>query len=62
MVDQASADDEYGLPPQLDAIVDGVVGQAERMLVPNCGYDPNHQARLRPQARAWLRALAKKHA
>ena len=39
------ADDEYGLPAQLDAIVDGVAGPAERVLVPNCAHDPHHQAR-----------------
>jgi len=39
------ADDEYGLPAQLDAIVDGVAGPAERALVPNCAHDPHHQAR-----------------
>ena len=39
------ADDEYGLPAQLDAIVDGVAGPAQRMLVPNCAHDPHHQAR-----------------
>jgi pimeloyl-ACP methyl ester carboxylesterase len=38
-------DDEYGLPAQLDAIVDGVAGPAERALIPNCGHDPHHQAR-----------------
>ena len=39
------ADDEYGLPAQLDAIVAGVAGPAERALVPNCAHDPHHQAR-----------------
>jgi pimeloyl-ACP methyl ester carboxylesterase len=39
------ADDEYGLPAQLDAIVDGVAGPAQRLLVPNCAHDPHHQAR-----------------
>jgi pimeloyl-ACP methyl ester carboxylesterase len=39
------ADDEYGLPAQLDAIVDGVGGPVERALVPNCAHDPHHQAR-----------------
>jgi pimeloyl-ACP methyl ester carboxylesterase len=37
--------DEYGLPDQLDAIVAGVAGQAERLFVPNCAHDPHHQAR-----------------
>jgi pimeloyl-ACP methyl ester carboxylesterase len=39
------ADDEYGLPAQLDAVVAGVVGPAERVLIPNCAHDPHHQAR-----------------
>jgi pimeloyl-ACP methyl ester carboxylesterase len=39
------ADDEYGLPAQLDAIVDGVSGPAQCMLVPSCAHDPHHQAR-----------------
>jgi pimeloyl-ACP methyl ester carboxylesterase len=38
-------DDEYGLPAQLDAIVDGVAGPAERVPVPNCAHDPHHHAR-----------------
>jgi pimeloyl-ACP methyl ester carboxylesterase len=40
------ANDEYGLPAQLDAIVAGVAGPAERALVPNCDHDPHHQARV----------------
>jgi pimeloyl-ACP methyl ester carboxylesterase len=39
------ANDEFGLPAQLDAIVAGVAGPAERALVPNCAHDPHHQAR-----------------
>jgi pimeloyl-ACP methyl ester carboxylesterase len=38
-------DDEYGLPAQLDAIVDGVAGLAERALIPSCAHDPHHQER-----------------
>ena len=38
------ADDEYGLPAQLDAIAGGVTGPAERMLVPNCAHDPHQEA------------------
>jgi pimeloyl-ACP methyl ester carboxylesterase len=38
-------DDEYGLPTQLDAIVDGVAGPAEPALIPNCAHDPHLQAR-----------------
>jgi pimeloyl-ACP methyl ester carboxylesterase len=53
------ADDEYGLPAQLDAIVDGVAGPAERLLVPNCTHDPHHQApRCRPRKRRRIRPLA----
>ena len=39
------ADDEYGLPAQLDAIVQGVSGPAERFLVANCAHDPHLQQR-----------------
>jgi len=39
------ADDEYGLPAQLDAIIEGVTGPAERLFVANCAHDPHHQAR-----------------
>jgi pimeloyl-ACP methyl ester carboxylesterase len=39
------SDDEYGLPAQLHAIVDGVAGPAERALIPDCAHDPHHQAR-----------------
>jgi pimeloyl-ACP methyl ester carboxylesterase len=39
------ADDEYGLPAQLDAIVAAVAGPAARVLIPNCAHDPHHQAR-----------------
>jgi pimeloyl-ACP methyl ester carboxylesterase len=39
------ADDEYGLPAQLDAITEGVSGPAERLFVANCAHDPHHQAR-----------------
>jgi pimeloyl-ACP methyl ester carboxylesterase len=39
------ADDEYGLPAQLEAIVAGVAGPAGRVLIPNCAHDPHHQAR-----------------
>ena len=45
MVAIQGTDDEYGLPAQLDAIVDGVAGPAERVLIPNCAHDPHHQAR-----------------
>jgi pimeloyl-ACP methyl ester carboxylesterase len=39
------AEDEYGLPGQLDAIAAGVAGPAERVLISNCAHDPHHQAR-----------------
>jgi pimeloyl-ACP methyl ester carboxylesterase len=39
------ADDEYGLPAQLDAITEGVSGPTERVFVTNCGHDPHDQAR-----------------
>ena len=53
------ADDEYGLPAQLDAITDGVSGPAERLFVPNCGHDPHDQARdlVLERVTAFLRAL-----
>ena len=53
------ADDQYGLPAQLDAIVDGVTGPADRLLVPNCAHDPHHQARsvVLERIAAFVRAL-----
>jgi pimeloyl-ACP methyl ester carboxylesterase len=39
------ADDEHGLPAQLDAIVAGVSGPAEGFLVPDCAHASHHQAR-----------------
>jgi pimeloyl-ACP methyl ester carboxylesterase len=39
------ADDEHGLPAQLEAIVQGVAGPAEGFMVPDCGHVPHHQAR-----------------
>jgi pimeloyl-ACP methyl ester carboxylesterase len=38
------ADDEYGLPSQLAAIVDGVSGLSESAMIPDCAHDPHHQA------------------
>ena len=38
-------DDEYGTPAQVAAIVRGVSGPAEPLLVPGCGHIPHHQAR-----------------
>ena len=53
------ADDEHGLPAQLDASVAGVSGPAERFLVPGCGHVPHHQAREPVLARmaAFIRKL-----
>jgi pimeloyl-ACP methyl ester carboxylesterase len=53
-------DDEYGLPAQLDAIVEGVTGLAGRLLVPNCAHDPHHQARavVLERIAAFVRALS----
>ncbi len=53
------ADDEHGLPAQLDAIVSGVSGPAERFLVPGCGHVPHHQARevVLERMVAFIRAL-----
>jgi pimeloyl-ACP methyl ester carboxylesterase len=39
------ADDEHGLPAQLQAIVQGVAGPAQGFMVPDCGHVPHHQAR-----------------
>jgi pimeloyl-ACP methyl ester carboxylesterase len=53
------ADDEHGLPAQLDAIADGISGRAERLLVPDCAHVPHHQARpvVLERMTAFLRAL-----
>jgi pimeloyl-ACP methyl ester carboxylesterase len=40
-------DDEYGTPAQVSAIVRGVSGPAEPLLLPGCGHIPHHQARKR---------------
>ncbi len=40
-------DDEYGTPAQVAAIVRGVSGPAEPLLVSGCGHIPHHQARRR---------------
>ena len=37
--------DEHGTPAQVDAIVGGVSGPAERFMVPDCGHAPHHEAR-----------------
>jgi pimeloyl-ACP methyl ester carboxylesterase len=53
------ADDEHGLPAQLDAIVAGVSGSVERLLVPDCAHAPHHQARtvVLERMAAFVRAL-----
>ncbi len=38
-------DDEYGTPEQIRAILEGVSGPAEAMLVPACAHSPHLQAR-----------------
>lgn len=38
-------DDEYGTPAQVEAIVTGVSGPAEPLIIANCGHVPHHQAR-----------------
>jgi pimeloyl-ACP methyl ester carboxylesterase len=40
-------DDEYGTPAQVEAIVNGVSGPAEPLIIPACGHIPHHQARER---------------
>jgi pimeloyl-ACP methyl ester carboxylesterase len=39
--------DEYGTPAQVEAIVNGVSGPAESLMVEECGHVPHHQARER---------------
>ncbi|MDD9905532.1 MAG: alpha/beta hydrolase, partial [Rhodospirillaceae bacterium] len=39
------ADDEYGTDAQVEAIVRGVSGPAESLIVPDCGHAPHIQAR-----------------
>lgn len=53
------ADDEHGLPAQLDTIVAGTSGPAERCMIPDCGHAPHHQARAAVLARMtrFVRAL-----
>jgi pimeloyl-ACP methyl ester carboxylesterase len=38
-------DDEYGTPAQVEAIVNGVTGPAESLIVADCGHVPHLQAR-----------------
>lgn len=38
------AEDEYGLPSQIEAIRDGVSGPAQALLLPDCGHVPHLQA------------------
>ena len=39
--------DEYGTPAQVEAIVNGVSGRAEPLIIADCGHVPHHQARKR---------------
>ena len=39
------ADDQYGTPAQVEAIVRQVKGPATKLLVPGCGHIPHHEAR-----------------
>ena len=34
-------DDHYGSEAQVDAIVNGAGGPAEKLMVPKCGHDPH---------------------
>lgn len=38
-------DDEYGTPAQVEAIVSGVSGSVESLVIEDCGHVPHHQAR-----------------
>lgn len=38
-------DDEYGTPCQVEAIVRGVAGPAQALMLPGCGHVPHFQAR-----------------
>jgi pimeloyl-ACP methyl ester carboxylesterase len=40
-------DDEYGSPAQVEAIVSGVSGPSEPLIINDCGHVPHHQARER---------------
>ena len=48
------ADDEYGTLAQLDAIVRGVAGPVERLVLANCKHSPH-----RDQEAATLDAMAR---
>jgi pimeloyl-ACP methyl ester carboxylesterase len=37
-------DDEYGTPAQVEAIIRGVTGLVESVLIPGCAHVPHHQA------------------
>jgi len=51
------ADDEYGTPAQVEAIVAGVAGPARSLLLPGCGHVPHFQAadRVLPAMAGFLR-------
>ena len=44
-------DDEYGTPDQVRAILQGVSGPVEGLLLPGCAHAPHHQARDQVMAR-----------
>jgi pimeloyl-ACP methyl ester carboxylesterase len=52
-------DDDYGTVAQIEAIVRGVSGPAERLMVPNCGHAPHIQARdaVLPRMTAFVQSL-----
>jgi pimeloyl-ACP methyl ester carboxylesterase len=39
------ANDEYGTPAQVEAIVKLAAGRAQGLLIPDCGHIPHHQAK-----------------
>lgn len=45
-------DDEYGTSAQVEAIVNGVSGPAESLIIEACGHVPHHQAREKVLAEA----------
>jgi pimeloyl-ACP methyl ester carboxylesterase len=53
-------DDEYGTPAQVEAIVNGVSGPVEALILDGCGHVPHVQARRKVLARMtrFIRALA----
>jgi pimeloyl-ACP methyl ester carboxylesterase len=54
-------DDEYGTPAQVEAIVNGVCGPSESLIIENCGHVPHLQAREKvlAQMSRFIRTLQK---